>query len=162
MCHNTIELHTMVIGGRLLQQREIADLLLAYVPAIDAARGAMRVCRAWHDAVGRIHGKMIATVRDAVKHGWCLVFCDMPGRRTRAARLLQYHKRATFYGSVELHSMIVQFHILLQREPLLLRTIVCKGSTSPMRYQPLFKPTVHEEAAENIYYQLTGIDLRAM
>lgn len=150
----------MAAGGSLLQQREITDLLLAYLPAIDAARGAMRVCRAWHEAVRRVHGKMIAIVGVAMKRGGCLVFRGH--RRTYAAMLIQYYHPATFYGNVELGYMTVQFHVLLQQQPLLLRTVTDKSSTDTKRYQPLLKPNIHEQGAENIYYQLTGIDLRSL
>jgi hypothetical protein len=161
VCHNTIDLHTMAGGAPLLQQREIADLLLAYLPAIDAARGAMRVCRAWHEAVGRVHGKMIAIVRDAVKHDRCLVFRNRQGRETRAVRFIQHYYLPTVVGNIEVGGGTVQFNIVLQHRPMLLRTIV-GNSHSTMPHRPFLKPTVHEEAAENIYYQLTGIDLRAV
>jgi hypothetical protein len=147
------------MAGAFLQQREIADVLMGYLPAMDAARGAGRACQAWHKAMGREHGRMLALVEECIKQDRVLMICDSQGQERQAIRLWRGVIEPHVAGGIVVHGVIVNFLLLLQRQPSLIRaTVTTAGEVAYMApHRPFWNATEEELAVEKVFYVLTGI-----
>lgn len=142
-----------------MQQREIAEVLMGYLPAMDSARGAGRVCQAWHEAMEREHGGMLAVVEECIKQGRTLMICDSQGQERRAVRLWRGVIEPQVAGGIVVRGVIVNFLLLLQRQPSLIRaTVTTADEVAYMApHRPFWNATKEELAVEKVFYVLTGV-----
>jgi hypothetical protein len=151
-----IIINASVKMGAPLEQREFVDLVMSYLPSMQAARHAS-VSRLWHEAVGRVHGDVLWPIGEAVRHGACRLVEDERGNAREAVILQRHVTEPEIVSGVSADGCNVEFRVVLQRRPVLLSAI----NHGPMKfYRPLLFPDAHERAAEQLFYKLTGQDVR--
>lgn len=139
----------------LFESREFVDLVLSYLPSLQATQCAS-VSRLWHEAVGRVHGGALQPIREAMRHGTGILINDERGLTRRAVRLLQYVTEPNIVSGLVTGRSKREFMVVLQQRPVMVMCV--DGHTKG--YRPFLRPNMHERSAEKLYYQLTGQDVR--